>query len=438
MDLNLKTRNKLTKLLAMLGSSNSAERENARQKIDDILQKHKRSWSELAEILGLTAAPDPQPQMSPDVDLDESKFSPLDLITYILKQYLEMREHEYLAVALWITHTHVFNKFMVTPRLALVSPVRGCGKTTVLSISKVLCARAEKTDSITAASMFRLIDIKCPTLLCDEADNYGLLSNGDFRAVLNSGHRRGGAVTRVIDGTPRPFSTFAPVALAVIGSLPLPLMHRSVVIRMTRADGSREIRRFDEGDLGDLEAIYGYVYRWALHIKLNTDPPMPTELRNRAADNWRPLVAIADACGEDWGAAARKAAVAMSSDHQDEDPAVTLLRDIRQIFDERRVDRIFSVVLVAALVGMDDALWGEWRGIRDDRQPRKLSPGELARLLAPFGIRPHSIWPMYRTSESKSAKGYFRRDFEQAWRAYCGSADGTPAQSSSIRRLRAI
>ena len=95
MDLNLKTRNKLTKLLALLGSSNSAERENAWQKIDDILRKHKRSWSELTAILRSTAAPDPQPQMPPDVDLDESKFSPLDLITYILKQYLDMREHEY-------------------------------------------------------------------------------------------------------------------------------------------------------------------------------------------------------------------------------------------------------------------------------------------------------------------------------------------------------
>jgi hypothetical protein len=63
---------------------------------------------------------------------------------------------------------------------------------------------------------------------------------------------------------------------------------------------------------------------------------------------------------------------------------------------------------------MDDAAWGEWRGIRDDRQPRKLSQGELARLLAPFGIRPRSIWPPRRTSESKSAKGYLRRDFEKA------------------------
>jgi hypothetical protein len=224
----------------------------------------------------------------------------------------------------------------------------------------------------------------------------------------------------------------------VIGTLPLPLIQRSIVIRMTRTDGSRELRRFDEGDLVDLETIWAAVYRWAIHVKLSTDPPTPTGVRNRAADIWRPLLAIADACGEDWGAAARKAAVAMSSGHQDEDAAVMLLGDIRQIFDERRIDRIASAVLVAALLGMDDAAWGEWRGIRDDRQPRKLSQGELTRLLAPFGIRPRSIWPPRRTSESRSAKGYLRRDFEKAWRAYCGSPDGTPAQPTSIRRLGAV
>jgi hypothetical protein len=436
--MDLKTRNKLAKLVAMLGSSNSAERENANRRIDEILRKHKRSWSELPEILRSTA-PDPQPQPPPDVyPGDENTIGPLDLIMYILKQYVEMPEYEYLAVALWVMHTHVFEQFMVSPRLAVVSPVRGCGKTIVLSILNVLCAQPEKTDGITPAAIFRLIDSKRPTLLCDEADNYDLPSNRIFRYVLNSGHRRGGSVMRVIDGTPRRYSTFAPVALAVIGTLPLPLVQRSVVIRMTRADGSRQLRRFDEGDLIDLETIYAAVYRWALHIKLNTDPPMPTGVRNRAADNWRPLVGIADACSEDWGAAARKAAVAMSSGYHDEDAAVMLLGDIRQIFDERGVDRIASAVLVAALLSSDDAIWGEWRGIRDDRQPRKLSQGELARLLAPFGIRPRSIWPPRRTSGSQSAKGYLRSDFKRAWRAYCGSAAGTPAHPSSIRRLRAI
>jgi hypothetical protein len=154
-------------------------------------------------------------------------------------------------------------------------------------------------------------------------------------------------------------------------------------------------------------------------------------------DNWRPLLTIADACGDDWGAAARKAAVAMSSG-QDEDAVVMLLDDIRQIFDARKVDRIASAALIAALLAMDDAPWGEWRGIRHDRQPRKLSQSELAALLAPFGIRPRSIWPPRRKLESKSAKGYLRRDFEKAWRAYCGSPAGTPAQPSLVRQLRAV
>jgi Protein of unknown function (DUF3631) len=309
-----KTINTLAKLLAMVGSSNEGESANAKQKIDEILRKHKRSWAELRDILG-SSAPDPQPrpQPPPGVDPDgDDRYGPLHVIIHILRQYLEMQEQEYLAVALWVMHTHVFDRFMITPRLAIVSPVRECGKTTLLDILNVLCAKAKKTDGITPAAVFRLIDSERPTLLCDEVDNYDLASDGIFRAVLNSGHRHGGSFIRVIDGAARGYSTFSPVALAVIGTLPLPLIQRSVVIRMTRADGSRPLKRFDKFsrlDVANLETIYAFVFRWALHPKVNTDPRMPTGVRNRAADNWRPLVAIADACGENWGAAARQAAV---------------------------------------------------------------------------------------------------------------------------------
>jgi hypothetical protein len=41
--MDLKTRHKLAKLVAMLGSSNLGERENAHRRIDEILRKHKRS-----------------------------------------------------------------------------------------------------------------------------------------------------------------------------------------------------------------------------------------------------------------------------------------------------------------------------------------------------------------------------------------------------------
>jgi len=49
-------------------------------------------------------------------------------------------------MALWIVHTHVYSRFIVTPRVALTSPVRGCGKTSALSLISSLAAKAEKFD----------------------------------------------------------------------------------------------------------------------------------------------------------------------------------------------------------------------------------------------------------------------------------------------------
>lgn len=145
------------------------------------------------------------------------------------------------------------------------------------------------------------------------------------------------------------------------------------------------------------------ICRWSRITALNRDPDVP--LRNRAADNWRSLIAIADACGGDWGARAREAATIMSRGLPEEEPSVLLLSHIRAVYDARGIDRLFSGELVHALLAMDDAPRSEWRGIHEDRQPRRLSQGELARMLAPFDIRPRSIW----------AAG-----------AYCG-ADGGPA-----------
>lgn len=169
---------------------------------------------------------------------------------------------------------------------------------------------------------------------------------------------------------------------------------------------------------------------------------MPKKLRNRAADNWRALFAIADACGGGWGRRARDAAVTLARGYFEEDPGVTLLRDIRQVFELKpETDRIVSAALVAALLDLEGAPWAEWRGLRDDQQPRKLSQGELAKLLAPFRIWPRSIWLGQRTVASKSRKGYVKADFGPAWAAYCGAGGtsgtgGTPAQSRKIRHLR--
>jgi hypothetical protein len=122
--------------------------------------------------------------------------------------------------------------------------------------------------------------------------------------------------------------------------------------------------------------------------------------------------------------------------HRDEDAAVTLLNDILGVFDDLGVDRLTSAKLVEELVAMDDAGWAEWRGLEDNQQPRQLSQGELARLLAPFGIRPRTVWPQRRNlGSSRSQKGYLRSQFESTWHKYCDEPD-TPSQHNKFSKLR--
>src|SRR5260370_32086795 len=80
-------------------------------------------------------------------------------------------------------HTHVFDRFTISPRLAFTSPVRGCGKTTALAVIEQLAYRPERMDGATPAVLFHIIDRLHGTLLVYEADNLGLNVNAD--AVFN-------------------------------------------------------------------------------------------------------------------------------------------------------------------------------------------------------------------------------------------------------------
>jgi putative DNA primase/helicase len=47
------------------------------------------------------------------------------------------------------------------------------------------------------------------------------------------------------------------------------------------------------------------------------DPEIPDALNDRAADNWRPLLAIADIASDDWARRARDAACTLSGEGHD-------------------------------------------------------------------------------------------------------------------------
>src|SRR5215831_16539778 len=114
------------------------------------------------------------------------------------------------------------------------------------------------------------------------------------------------------------------------------------------------------------------------------DPQVPEVLNDRAADNWRPLLAIADLAGSRWPKRAREAARLLSGEgHESSSINVELLAHIKKAFGDK--EAMPSADLVAALVDDPEWPWAEWtRG-----QP--LTQRQLARLLKPFIIIPETV-----------------------------------------------
>ena len=439
--MDAKTRKRVRQLHALCGSDNDAEATAARRKLIELLRRRGKTWNDLDAILAMDVPPAQQPPDPRDAGADPYAGTSItvgDLVRHVIARHVALEEHEYDALALWAIHTHVYQRFMFTPRLLLSSPVKGCGKTTVLDILSSLVARAHRSDSVTAAVLYHCVSKLHSTMLLDEVDNLNLPGKDKnvLRTVLNSGHRRGGAVDRLIKNAPVAFAVFAPVALAGIGLVPPPLVSRSIVIRMQKHDNS-PLQRFDRTDavtVSDLDTVYLHVRHWCASVRLN-DPAMPDELRGLKGDNWRPLIAIADAISSAWGERARAAAIKFAAAADlDEEPAIALLQHLLLIFDARGAAVLASQVLVEALIDHDE-LWGAWRGARGDERPRKFTQGDLAFLLRPFRIRSRKIW--ITRDPPKQARGYRRADLEAAWRDYCAKP-GTADQPSGHRYLRSV
>jgi hypothetical protein len=328
-------------------------------------------------------------------------------------RYLALPDHADAALALWVLHAHAVEASMITPRLALVSPTKRCGKTTCLHILGALVPRPLQASNITAAAMFRTVEAVQPTLLIDEADSF-LAASDELRGIINAGHMRGGGVVRTVgdDHEPRAFSAWTATVIAAIGKLPDTIADRAVIVPMRRRRTDETLDRLRLDRLDALHPLARRGARWANDHAItivDADPPVPSALNDRAADNWRPLLAIADAAGGEWPEQARAAALALSSDAEasDEAAGVMLLADLRTLFAERRVDRLASAKIVEALHVLEHRPWAEWR------HGRPLSSTSLARLLKPFKITPRQFW-----DSEANIRGYLVSQFDEAFTRY--------------------
>jgi Protein of unknown function (DUF3631) len=364
----------------------------------------------------------------------------LELTHLVLQEYIDVQPHEYIGAALWILHAHVFNHFEVTPRLALLSPVRGCGKTNALKLFERLTPNAARYENVTAAVLFRLLDEGGYTFLLDEGDNIGLKMDHVMRRVLNGGYDRGGHTSRMINGIPRDYSTFGPLAIGAIGTLPLPLMQRSIVITMQRSarnDLKTKEQLSTSQERSRLDTVRQLIAAWAKNPTLSKMPKLPKVLRLRTADNWRVLISIADSFGSaDWSKAARDAATVFAAGYHDEDAPVSLITDVHTIFIRLRVDRIKSRDLIRELHQLEDGegIWSAWCGINDDQAPHPISQGEVAALLRRFSrdLRPKPLFDYSRHRGGIAGRGYYKQQFEYWW----GKYPPKHSEAAEVRQLR--
>jgi putative DNA primase/helicase len=334
----------------------------------------------------------------------------LDRITTKFERYLVLRPGEANCCAFWSVFTHAHDAFDISPRLKLESPEPDCGKTTLLDVLYYIVPNPLMTANLTAASLFRRLDYCRTTVLIDEWE----MGARDLVQVLNSGHRRDRSVVMRADGPgrePRTFRIYAPVAIAGLKGLPATLVSRSIAIRLRRRRHDEKIADFDHDRDGKLHRLCRMAARWAIdnrHALREATPEVPPSLQNRARDNFRPFLAIAEVAGGEWPTQARRAAELLSArTSSTQSIGAMLLFDIRLLFTRNKLDRIASADLTSRLARMEGRPWAEFKG------RGAISQNGIANLLAPYDIGPRDL-----RFGMQVLKGYRADDFEEAWARY--------------------
>ena len=348
-----------------------------------------------------------------------------DALASLFEKFAVLPEFGGVVLTLWTIFTYCLDLFQIAPRLDLSSPEKRCGKTTVLSVLSRLTFRAVLASSVTPAAIFRMIAAHKPTLLIDEMDTF-IEANEELRGILNSGHTRDAANIIRCDGDdhePKRFSTWGAMVFAHIGTIPDTLEDRSVRLPMRRKLPGEQVlslRQTGPAALAlqkEFSTLTRQIARWVEDHSpgiASANPSPVAGLSDRAADNWMPLLSIAEVLGGTWPEQARQAALALSghSTTHNESIKVELLTDIRDVYANQRVDRMSSTGLCDLLALLEERPWGTWK------HGKPMTPVQLARVLKPFRVSSRTV----RLEGQGTSRGYLIEDFADAFTRYISSS----------------
>ncbi len=348
-------------------------------------------------------------------------YCPLDLVENYLRRFVAYpSDYALVAHTLWIAHAHLMQCWESTPRIAFSSPERGSGKTRALEVTETLVPNPIHAVNVTPAYLFRKVgdeEAGLPTILYDEVDTlFGskVQDTGEVRGLLNAGHRRGANTGRCIvvgkKVTTEEIPAYCAVALAGLGNLPDTIASRSILIDMRRRAPNEEVEPFRHRYHADeAKPIKKDLAEWCAEHEAQlygAVPQMPQGIEDRDADCWEPLLAIADAAGEDWPKRAREAAVALvaRSAERTQTSGVQLLGDLYEVF--KGADKLATETILHWLHELPESPWADIYG-------KPLNQRGLAMRLKRYGIKPKVV----RIGDS-TPRGYLADDLHDAWNRY--------------------
>lgn len=374
-----------------------------------------------------------------------------DVYDYVGRFIAYPSEHAKVADVAWIAHTYLTKQFeelgYTTPRLLIISPAKRSGKSRFIDITALLVQSPDSMISPSPASLYTSIECSevIPTLLIDEVGR--ILERKDiseFLTIVEAGFQPGRTIPRVTFNTEgkrklERFKVYAPMLMAGIdnGRMPDTITDRSIILRMRRNIGARLSYR-PRRHAAEGQALAEKLAVWATEVidrVKEIEPVMPDQLNDREQDKWEPLFIVGQladvtdvtdvtnvtAVSGGWLDRIRLAALDLSKEDKDTEEtskSELMLKDIDNVFrnnDFGKIDRIKTVEILSKLNNIDESPWSTYN------YGKPLEGGGLARILKPYHIRPRTI-----RFDKDTDKGYYKSDFEDAFKRYLGVHPETP------------
>ena len=368
-----------------------------------------------------------------DVEPYSSPIDPAQLLSEVakvVKKCIVLDDEQANAAALWIAHTWFIDELECSPLAIVNAPEKACGKTQLLNVIGRMAYKPLPAANASPSALFRAIEAWKPTILIDEADTF-FKDNFELHGMVNAGNSPDGYVLRSesVKDTfePRSFSVFCPKALAGIAlerHLPDATMSRGIVFNMRRKLPHESVERLRDIDKNLFIVITEKLARFAQDYSSQVKqarPILPNELSDRNQDNWGGLLAIASCAGDVWLALATAAALKLSaSGEKTVSTGNELLADIQQIFESKKLSKISTADLIAALCEDQESAWAAYN------RGNQITPRQVAKQLAAYGIASKTI----RLGTYDTPKGFELSQFSDAFERYLTTPLNLPPQTS--------